>query len=191
MRPVTASRGMIAAWVSAVALAMPTVAAFAQSHQALTDRCMGIVNPRAMVTACMGGQRGPPSDACMGKARAAVRACYLTESQKIVKAAPAAPKDDADIAAKDSGPVATTFVAPPRTITDIAAILDNEKPDPEKIAERKQEADAAAPTSGSRADIAEFYFDRANARALLARNREALADGLKALELMPDVSHSR
>src|SRR6185436_19175286 len=108
------------------------------------------------------------------KGQAAGRACYMREQAKIVKSAPAAPKEEP--AAKNAGPVATTFVAPPHTIADITAILDNEK------------ADAAPPTSGSRADIAEFHLDRGNARALLARNQEALADGLKALELMPNVA---
>jgi len=159
--------------------------ALAQSHEALMELCKNTAG-RPAVIACMAGQKGPPTPACMAKGQAAGRACYMREQAKIVKSAPAAPKEEP--AAKNAGPVATTFVAPPRTIADITAILDNEKPDPAKIAERKAEADATPPTSGSRADIAEFYFDRGNARALLARNQEALADGLKALELMPNVA---
>jgi hypothetical protein len=37
--------------------------------------------------------------------------------------------------------VQPAFVAPPRTIADITAILDREKPDEAKIAERKANAD--------------------------------------------------
>jgi tetratricopeptide (TPR) repeat protein len=64
-----------------------------------------------------------------------------------------------------------------------AAILDKERPDPAKLAELKADADAAPPKAASAADLAQFYYDRGNARALLARNKEALADGLKALEV--------
>ena len=55
-----------------------------------------------------------------------------------------------------------TFVAPPRTITDITAILDSEKPDPAKIGASKAEADAADP----RQCLAR------RARALLLRPRQ-------------------
>ena len=74
-----------------------------------------------------------------------------------------------------------TFVAPPRTIADITAILDSEKPDAAKIAARKAAADATPPSNASSTKLAQFYYDRGNARALLARNKDALADGLQAL----------
>ena len=77
----------------------------------------------------------------------------------------------------------TTYVAPPRTITDITAILDSEKPDLAKIAKTKSEADAAPPKRSSRATLARFYYDRANARSQLGRLREALADADKAVEI--------
>src|SRR5262249_27581361 len=69
-----------------------------------------------------------------------------------------------------------------RTIADITAILDSEKPDEAQIAKRKATADAS-PKGLSGPKLAQFLFDRAAARALLARNKEALADGLQALEL--------
>src|SRR5262245_65829099 len=55
------------------------------------------------------------------------------------------------------------FVAPPRTIADITAILDQEKPDPAKRA--KVEADAAAepPAHADAATLKDFYFRRAQA----------------------------
>jgi CHAT domain-containing protein len=86
------------------------------------------------------------------------------------------------------------FVPPPRTITDITTILDGEKPDEAQIAARKANADAKSPDNLSAAGLAQFYYDRGNARALLARNREALADGLQALGAArgtPDYRQSR
>ncbi|HEU4380042.1 MAG TPA: tetratricopeptide repeat protein, partial [Hyphomicrobiaceae bacterium] len=74
------------------------------------------------------------------------------------------------------------FVAPPRTISDITAILDGEKPDADKIEKRKVAADAAAPTNIERADLAWFYYTRGNARAQLGRLNEAIDDANKALE---------
>lgn len=73
------------------------------------------------------------------------------------------------------------FIAPPRTIADIAAILDSEKPDPATLEKLKVDADASPSKNLSNADLAKFYYDRGNARSLLGRNREAIADGEKAV----------
>jgi CHAT domain-containing protein len=73
--------------------------------------------------------------------------------------------------------------APPRTISDITAILDREKPDPAKAAQMRATADAAAPSSKDNATLARFYFSRAQARALVGRTRDAIADCGKAIEL--------
>jgi CHAT domain-containing protein len=75
------------------------------------------------------------------------------------------------------------FVAPPRTITDITAILDNEKPDPKQIEKLKSEADATPPAGAARGELARFYYDRGNARAQLGRLGESVADANKALEV--------
>ena len=124
---------------------------------------------------------------CRQKATPAVRACVIKEEQRIAatKAAPATPKDKEEEAALkgDRGTVAAGFVAPPRTIADITAILDSEKPDPAKIALRKTAADAEPPKGGSKSALAQFYYDRGNARASLARNEDALNDALKAWEV--------
>ena len=82
------------------------------------------------------------------------------------------------------------FVAPPRSITDITAILDAEKPDPKLIAELKDDADALPPKSGSRLDFAQFYYDRGSARKQLGRMKEALADALKAVDTARGVADS-
>ena len=75
-----------------------------------------------------------------------------------------------------------TFVAPPRTISDIAAILDQEKPDPAAIAKLKAEADAAMPEGGNDRTLGRLYFERAVARAALGRLREAVADAELAIK---------
>ena len=73
------------------------------------------------------------------------------------------------------------FVAPPRTIADITAILDSEKPDAAALAKLKEDADDDPEKGASQADLADFYNDRAVARSQLGRNAEALADAQKAL----------
>lgn len=74
------------------------------------------------------------------------------------------------------------FVPPPRSIADVTAILDGEKPDLKKIAGLKALADAA-PGKESGADLAKFYFSRSNARSQLGRLDEAIADCKKAIEI--------
>ena len=141
--------------------------------------------------ACVRGKIGDPRSAVgpeLEKARQAcgavfVRPCVLAAEQKQAAgvAAPSAPKDAA--AAPDAPlEIRTSFVAPPRTIADITAILDSEKPDETQIAKRKATADAS-PNGLTGPKLAQFLFDRAAARALLARNKEALADGLQALDI--------
>ncbi len=73
------------------------------------------------------------------------------------------------------------FVAPPRTIADITAILDQEKPDPAKRAKAEAEAAAAPPAQADQAKLKDFYFRRAQARASLGRLKEAIADAEKAV----------
>jgi CHAT domain-containing protein len=161
------------------------LSAQAATHEEIVESCRQSVG-RPIVQACMGGRRDMLEE-CRQKATPAVRACVIKEEQRIAatKAAPATPKDKEEEAALkgERGTVAAGFVAPPRTIADITAILDSEKPDPAKIAQRKQAADAEPPKNGSKSDLAQFYYNRGNARASLARNDEALADALKAWEV--------
>src|SRR6516162_11771404 len=71
----------------------------------------------------------------------------------------------------------TAFVAPPRSTADITAVLDQEKPDPAKAAKIRGDADATPPSSlNDDRGLAQFYFARAQARAGLGRNVEAIAD---------------
>jgi CHAT domain-containing protein len=160
-------------------------AATAQTHDQIVESCRQSVG-RPFVQSCMAGRKDMLEE-CRKKATPTVRACVIKEEQRIAarKPPPAAPKDkDEEAALKGaSSGVAVGFVAPPRTIADITAILDSEKPDPAKIEQRKAAADSIPPKDGSKSALAQFYYQRGNARASLARNDEALADALKAWEV--------
>jgi CHAT domain-containing protein len=129
------------------------------------------------------GLRGNPEAVRQQCGIPLLRPCVLREEQTQAAgvAAPAAPKEEAHSTPPAVISVQPQFVPPPRTIADITAILDSEKPDQARIAERKAAADAVPPAAASPGKLGEFYFNRAEARALLARNKEALADGLQAL----------
>ncbi len=74
-----------------------------------------------------------------------------------------------------------SFVAPPRTIADINAILEQEKPDAAKTAERKARADVTPPPGLAGVAMAQFYYRRGTARSELGRMDEAVADMRQAL----------
>jgi CHAT domain-containing protein len=184
-----ACRGLATAFCAAFAIIASFSDARAASHEQIIEACKQAHMEE--LRACVRGKVGNPRSAIgpeLEKARQAcggaiVRPCVIREEQKQAAgvAAPSAPKD---VSAAPDAPleIRTSFVAPPRTIADITAILDSEKPDAAQIAQRKATADAS-PDSLTGPKLAQFLFDRAEARALLARNKEALADGLQALEL--------
>ena len=129
--------------------------------------------------------KGGSHDSCMARAKEAATPCVrnamiaahpkaeLFDADKV--SAPKPGKDDAAIAAQVAkAPV--TLVAPPRTISDVTAILDQQKPDPAKIAALTATADADVPAGLKPFDLASFYYKRAQARLLLGRNADALAD---------------
>ena len=74
------------------------------------------------------------------------------------------------------------FVPPPRTIADITAILDQQKPDPKVVAQLEAAADANPSAAASRAELARFYYDRGQARMNLGRIDESLADAQQAID---------
>jgi CHAT domain-containing protein len=185
-----ACRGLATAFCAAFAIIASFSSARAASHEQIIESCRQAHMEE--LRACVRGKVGNPRSAIgaeLEKARQAcggaiVRPCVLREEQKQAAgvAAPAAPKDAS--AAPDAPlEIRTSFVAPPRTIADITAILDSEKPDEAQIAKRKATADAAPAKGLSGPNLAQFLFDRAAARALLARNKDALADGLQALDI--------
>ena len=172
------------------AQAMPSALAAPPSHEQIMENCRQAAVPQ--MQACMQGKKGNGTDreanraACKESVGSAfVRACAQREEQRLSVGvvAPEVPKDQAAAPPTAAAPVATAFVAPPRTIADITAILDGEQPDPATIARHKADADAMPPGNKSPAELAKFYYGRATARALLGRNAEALADAKKAIEV--------
>jgi len=95
----------------------------------------------------------------------------LYSADKLAAPLPAGTPAAADVA-KDAS---ARLVAPPRTISDISAILDRQTPDPAAIAKLTSTADAAVPAGLNGAELADFYYKRAQARVLLGR-ADALED---------------
>ncbi|HMM90823.1 CHAT domain-containing protein [Bradyrhizobium sp.] len=140
---------------------------------------------RPMVQACVRASGGMGSfEACRAKATPAVRACVKAALDKANGRANVAVAIPAEAAPKvvPDGAQPAGFVAPPRTITDITAILDSEKPDLKTIEKLKAKADAQ-PGKETGEALAQFYFDRGNARAQLGRLADSVADAYKAAEV--------
>jgi CHAT domain-containing protein len=85
-------------------------------------------------------------------------------------------------ATRPAWPQAVSFVAPPRTISDITAILDQQKPDSQLVAKLRSAADENPPLGASEAELAHFYYDRGQARMNLGRSSESIADARRAIE---------
>ncbi|MDB5638329.1 MAG: Tetratricopeptide 2 repeat protein [Bradyrhizobium sp.] len=164
-----------------------TASVFANSQLSALEMNQAIENCRASsgkpaYMACKQG--GGTHEACFGKARAIVQSCVrsamtaahpkaaLFSAEKLSQSPATAGKPSAAEIASDA---AASLVAPPRTISDISAILDQQKPDPVQIAKLTAAADAAAPAGLKGADLADFYYKRAQARVLIGRS-DALDD---------------
>ena len=78
-----------------------------------------------------------------------------------------------------------SFVPPPRTITDITAVLDQYTPEAAKIAATRAAADRQPPPDLSGLAAARFYYDRALAARELGRLPQQLADIRRAAEFAP------
>jgi CHAT domain-containing protein len=149
------------------------------------ENCRNTVG-RPIVQACMGGRRDSGNiEQCRAQASPKVKACVIDALNKAHGranvAAPVPKEAEPEPAAGAAAP--TVFVAPPRTIADIAAILDSEKPDPQKIEKIKAAADAQPPSGLARDKLARFYYERGQARSFLGRLNDAIADANKALEV--------
>jgi CHAT domain-containing protein/tetratricopeptide (TPR) repeat protein len=164
--------------------------AFALSKEQAIANCRETVG-RPIVHACMqglggGGDREANLARCRAGASPKVKACVIAALNAANGRANVAiemhkggkPKEEA-VAPGNALPAG--FVPPPRTIADITAVLDNEKPDPALLAKLKATADNEPGKNTSQADLAQFYYDRGTARGQLGRNMEALGDGEKAL----------
>ncbi len=172
---------------AAIVLLQPALAA---SHDQIMAMCKEQMHPQVMACALAKGLKGNPEAVHDQCGSPLVRSCVARaeQNQAAGVAAPAAPTDAATVAPADAAAIQPTFVAPPRTIADITAILDTEKPDDAQIAKRKAEADAVPPDNVSGAALAKFYYDRGSARALLGRSKDALADGLQAVAVSKSVT---
>jgi CHAT domain-containing protein len=82
-----------------------------------------------------------------------------------------------------------SFVAPPRTITDITAVLDQYKPDPAKLEEARKKADAEPPQGLAPLKLADFYYDRGQAAAEIGRRAQQLEDARRSVELATQAKH--
>ena len=74
------------------------------------------------------------------------------------------------------------FVPPPRNIADITAILDKEKPDPEKVAKASAAAVEEPPGNLSRKELSNFYYKRALVRSSIGRTQAAIDDAELAIK---------
>jgi CHAT domain-containing protein len=166
--------------LGSILMSRPTIAA---THDQIVEMCRQAMRPQIHACAQAKGLIGNPDAVRAQCGVALVRPCVMRAEQKqaVGTPAPAAPKDDSAVTPVNAAPLQPTFVAPPRTIADITSILDSEKPDQAKIAKRQAAAEAMPPSNAPASTLAQFYYDRGNARALLARNQDALADGLQAL----------
>ncbi|WP_194477626.1 CHAT domain-containing protein [Bradyrhizobium sp. CCBAU 53338] len=88
-------------------------------------------------------------------------------------------------------PLPASFLPPPRSIADITAILDSEKPDPATLARMKSAADAEPSDDLSQGPLAQFYYARSEARGILGRSADALADSQHALVAARAVGNHR
>lgn len=83
--------------------------------------------------------------------------------------------------AAPAGAQTRAFAPPPRTISDITAILDQEKPDPAKRAATEALAAREPEPKLKGLELSNFLWKKAQAEADLGRGREAIADGEKAV----------
>ncbi|MES1149771.1 MAG: hypothetical protein ABUL53_11390, partial [Bradyrhizobium guangdongense] len=158
--------------------------ALALSKEEAVENCRATVG-KPIMQACMHGGGGDRA-ACKAKASPKVRECVvkaLNAANGRANVPVALPKEEAPSkeVEQQADALPATFVAPPRTITDVTSILDGEKPDAGKIATLKAEADAPVPAKASRAELARFYYQRGTARERLGRLSEAMADANQAL----------
>ena len=114
---------------------------------------------------------GPKVRACVQSAMMASRPkAALFDAAKVSAPKPGDAVSDSPAAAAKAPAI---LVAPPRTISDIAAILDQQKPDAAKIAELTTMAEAPVPGGLKGLALADFYYKRAQARALLGRSERS------------------
>jgi CHAT domain-containing protein len=143
-------------------------------------------------------QGGGTHEACFGKARSIVQSCVrrammaaqpkaaLFSPDKLAAPPAAGAKPNS---AEITNDAAVSLVAPPRTVSDITAILDQQKPNPAEAARLTAAAGEAAPAGLKGADLADFYYKRAQARTLIGRG-DALDDAELAVKNASTVDYN-
>ncbi len=81
-----------------------------------------------------------------------------------------------------TGVLAQTPTAPPRTVEDIRAVLDQYQPDPAAVGKLRAATEAQPRLTNNQQDLAIFYHRRARANESLGRLTRQIADLNKALE---------
>lgn len=89
--------------------------------------------------------------------------------------------------AQPAAPAKADLAAPPRSITDIVAILDQEKPDPARRAQMVAAAEATEPAGLDKRQRGQFLYGRAQANAQLGRTEAAVPDLEEAARLAFEV----
>ncbi|QDF36904.1 CHAT domain-containing protein [Bradyrhizobium symbiodeficiens] len=185
LRPFTSRPDVSHRTLLALAILLGTTgSAAALSKEAALENCRMTIG-KPIVQACMRAGGGANLEACRAKASPQVRSCVmaaLNAANGRANVAVEVPKESAPKLEAGTA-LPKDFVAPPRSIADITAVLDGDRPDEKMIAELKSDADAVPTGKESRQDLAQLYFDRANARAQLGRLAEAMADADKAAEV--------
>jgi CHAT domain-containing protein/tetratricopeptide (TPR) repeat protein len=152
-----------------------------------SERCRASVG-KPMVQACvrskMQANGGPPQkyiEGCKTTATPAVQACVTkmmastgNSAQSETAVSATATPTKADLNAVKTEKVG--FVAPPRSAADVTEILDKQKPDPAQVAKLTAQADAAPAPDLKPFDLADFYYNRAQARFTLGRLKDSIAD---------------
>ena len=149
-----------------------------------------------MACALAKGIKGNPEAVRDQRGMPLVRPCAIQEAAKqaagTATPAPRARRTNSVVTPAIAVTVQPTFIAPPRTIADITAILDSEKPDDAKIAARKAEADAAPPSNVlCHKACTNSTINRGAARALLARRKMHSPTGCKLLIIASAGSKTR
>lgn len=184
----TAAKSGAAALLVSLCSFITTLPASALELEQARESCRNSIG-RPTYMACKQG--GGQHDGCMARAKAAATPCVrnammaarpkaaLFDAAKV-----SAPKKE-DIAAGAAALARTnaSLVAPPRTVSDITAILDQQKPDPARIAELTATADAPVPAGLKGNELAAFHYKRGQARTLIGRSSDALADAELAVSL--------
>jgi CHAT domain-containing protein len=83
----------------------------------------------------------------------------------------------------------TSFVPPPRTISDITAVLSDYKPDEAKLSKARQEADEPPSPDLTPLQLVHFLYSRGQAAGEIGRRAQQLEDVQEAARLGAEVGH--